>query len=234
MSSATPIAVRTTCFLISSITLLAITPDVTAKGGGSGRGGHPGGKTVFVTGYYRADGTYVHSYYRSPPGTAVSPSLGGLVVPYGYSSFSHTPDKAKSRPSISQSKEPVSSRYIFSGSVYIVQPSYAPTVTASVSGSEAVIIPGEEKKLQVTVGPNGEPALLAFSAQGLKEYVAAEQRGQFKFTKALEEAQSVFFVHKSTPAIVDTDRGDAILYVRLKTGPYAGKSAAVYRKYVKW
>jgi hypothetical protein len=29
----------------------------------------PDGKTVHVNGYYREDGTYVNSYYRSPPGS---------------------------------------------------------------------------------------------------------------------------------------------------------------------
>lgn len=44
---------------------------VLAKGGG-GHGGHSGGQgTVHVSSYYRHDGTFVNSYYRSTPGTAV-------------------------------------------------------------------------------------------------------------------------------------------------------------------
>src|SRR5207249_4261927 len=35
-----------------------------------------GGKTVHVNGYYKSNGTYVHAYNRSPPGTA--PSTGAI------------------------------------------------------------------------------------------------------------------------------------------------------------
>ena len=60
--------------------LLCISPSAFAKGAGghSGHGSHSSGsKSEHVNGYYRKDGTYVHSYDRSAPGTA-----------YGASSYS--------------------------------------------------------------------------------------------------------------------------------------------------
>jgi hypothetical protein len=53
--------------------LLCISPAAVAKGAGghSGHSSHSSGsRTEHVNGYYRKDGTYVHSYDRSAPGTA--------------------------------------------------------------------------------------------------------------------------------------------------------------------
>jgi len=53
--------------IASALALLLLLPTaVSARGGG-----HSGG-SVHVSGYTRADGTYVHDYYRSAPGTAGS------------------------------------------------------------------------------------------------------------------------------------------------------------------
>lgn len=53
--------------IASVLALLLVLPTaVPARGGG-----HSGG-SVHVSGYTRADGTYVHDYYRSAPGTAES------------------------------------------------------------------------------------------------------------------------------------------------------------------
>jgi hypothetical protein len=45
----------------------------------SARGGSHGGGSVHVSGYTRADGTYVHDYYRSAPGAAGSGNSGSSL-----------------------------------------------------------------------------------------------------------------------------------------------------------
>jgi micrococcal nuclease len=49
--------------------LLVLSLSVSARRGSRGESGsNAGSKTVHVSGYYRSDGTYVHSYDRAPPG----------------------------------------------------------------------------------------------------------------------------------------------------------------------
>ena len=54
------------------LVLFCISSVAFAKGSGgrSGHRGHSSGSTEHVNGYYRKDGTYVHSYDRSAPGMA--------------------------------------------------------------------------------------------------------------------------------------------------------------------
>lgn len=59
---------------IGAAALIALLPmTVWARGGG-----HSGG-SVHVSGYTRADGTYVHDYYRAAPGTAGSGGSGSTL-----------------------------------------------------------------------------------------------------------------------------------------------------------
>ena len=54
---------------VVGLILLALSLNIFARGGSRGESGSSAGsKTVHVSGYYRSDGTYVHSYDRAPPG----------------------------------------------------------------------------------------------------------------------------------------------------------------------
>ncbi len=71
--------------LIGCSLILAELPLLARGGGGGGHGGHSGSQgRVHVSSYTRQNGTPVHSYYRSSPGTA-----SGYYGAQGYSSGSH-------------------------------------------------------------------------------------------------------------------------------------------------
>jgi len=62
---------------IALASLLLPCTDVSARGGS-----HSGG-SVHVNGYTRADGTYVHDYYRAAPGTAGSGGSASTLSSHG-------------------------------------------------------------------------------------------------------------------------------------------------------
>jgi len=81
------------------------------------RGGHSGG-SVHVSGYMRANGTYVHDYHRSAPGTAEhsygssSSSVGGLSDAYE-GVESNKSDQARLSASMVAAQQPSEPQYEF-------------------------------------------------------------------------------------------------------------------------
>ena len=71
--------------LFALIILIVFAADaVNARGRGGGSSYSRGGKSVYVHGYTRKDGTYVRSHYRSPPG-------GGSSIPSGRAYYPLSP-----------------------------------------------------------------------------------------------------------------------------------------------
>src|SRR5215471_19050500 len=77
--------------------LLALSLNFFARGGSRGESGSSArSKTVHVSGYYRSDGTYVHSYDRAPPDqgqvqTSASPqTIGALSTSKSHATGTYT------------------------------------------------------------------------------------------------------------------------------------------------
>jgi hypothetical protein len=70
---------------LSSTVLLSSVPALARGGGSGGHSSHSGG-SVHVSGYYRSNGTYVHSYTRSAPHSGSGSDTYDYSPSYGYSS----------------------------------------------------------------------------------------------------------------------------------------------------
>lgn len=84
--------------------LLLLSTAASARGGGHGSGG-----SVHVSGYTRANGTYVHDYYRSAPGAGSGVGSSTLSGGSSTSNFYNDPgphegDKGSSSASIGLAK----------------------------------------------------------------------------------------------------------------------------------
>ncbi len=89
-------------------------PDAFARGGGHGRSSSSSdGKSIYVHGYYRHDGTYVNSYYRSAPNSyrfvPYSNYHGSSAGDSDSGSSEPTPNASTPSPSITPTPPPADS-----------------------------------------------------------------------------------------------------------------------------